>query len=79
MGEREKARERERQSRLGPTGYSASREVELERGNEGGGLNGGAGGMDVIYIGRNMRGRLGHRLLATDHMHTIFLQNSKVQ
>ncbi len=35
--EREKERERERLSRLGPTGYSASGEVELERGNEGGG------------------------------------------
>ncbi len=36
-GEREKEKERERQSRLGPTGYSASGEVELDGGNEGGG------------------------------------------
>lgn len=33
----------------------------------------------MLYIGRNVRGRLGHWLLATDHMLTIFLQKSEGQ
>lgn len=46
----------------------ASREVVLQW--EGGG----GGRVWVLYIGCNLRGRLGHWLTAIDHMHVIILQ-----
>lgn len=53
-------------ARTSVEGERASREVVLER-EEGGGL---------LYIGCNLRSRLGHWLSAADHMHVIILQNA---
>lgn len=55
-------------ARTSVEGQGASREVVLERE--------GAEGAGVLYIGCNLRGRLGHWLTATDHMHVIILQTA---
>lgn len=57
--ERVRVSEREREK-----GGKEEEKVEERSGEEGW----------MLYIGRNVRGRLGHWLLATDHMLTIFLQ-----
>lgn len=58
-------------ARASVEGDGASREV-VWRAREG------AEGWGGLYIGCNLRGRLGHWLTATDHMHVIILQTSTI-